>query len=120
MLDTADLEFFATQLRDLGGLASVDFDPAKVRPSGVWLRVDTLRPFGLAGGCEVQLTAFLVVAGNGYMRSLTKLTELLEVVEPTLLELAYEVGPAEVTGLVLPASSAPLPALSIALTLHTT
>lgn len=118
MLNPADLDQLATALRD-AGVRSVDYDPAQVHAPGIWLRLDTLTPATMDGGVEVGLTMFPVVAATGTTRSLGALSELLDLALPVLQAWASGYGAATVTGLALPGSSAPLPALSLPFTLHT-
>lgn len=116
--DTADLRQLASELAD-AGLRSVSFDATEVKPPGAWLRLDDVDSRALDGTAALGVTVFVVAPANGYMRSLDKLAQLLELAVPVLHELCYAVGKASTTGLVLPGSSAPLPSLSIPVTLHT-
>ena len=118
MLDPADLEQLATELR-AAGVRSVDYDPANVKAPGAWLRLDTLAPDTLDGAVNVGLTLFLVVPANGVTRSLGALSDLLDLAFPVLQRLAASIDQASITGLVLPGSTTPLPALSVPITLHT-
>lgn len=115
-----DLDTLAQAIAALEGIRCASTDPAKITTfPGAWLQLGPIEPLTLDGHYSVSLDVVLVVKDNGYARSLDALSDALGPVL-ALLRQYGPTGPVQPTGLVLPASSTPLPALSVPVQITTT
>lgn len=108
----APLDDLGTALEAVDGIRTANVDPAKVTAPGVWIQgtgVDLDR----LDGYTLTARLLLVVPDNGHRRAMTALAELLNLVLD-VVDPAGTITPAEVT---LPGDPAPLPALSVPVSL---
>lgn len=101
-------------------LRSVVVDAAKLVTPGCWLRVDSIRMETLAASHTVATTVHLVVPDSDPERAHTRLSALFTALRPTLETVGYSGADIAFTGLLIPGSSTPLPALAIPVELHIT
>lgn len=122
-MPTTDLDF--TNLDDLAtlikaaGVRSVETDPGKINPPGVFIKVDGIGD-NLLSGVTIQTTLYLVVPDQDVRRALSALADLYNLVYPVLRSVGGPTGPIRTTGLVLPNAQTPLPSLAAPLDLLTT
>ncbi len=114
---TADLDELLTDLRAVG-FRGVDLDPTKALPGGAWVRIDGLQPDTLAG-LVVEVTVHLLVPERDHGRTLDALAVAYNTAKPVLREFG-PLGVATLTGVVLPGSQTPIPALAVPVTINTT
>lgn len=117
-MDTADLDTLAETLTAAGAV-SVDTDPAKIRPPGVWIRVDGFDYDVRDASVAWHLTLHLIVPERDPRRSLDALSDLFDDLVPALSDLGGPDNPVSVAGVVLPGSTTPQPALAVPLTVYT-
>jgi hypothetical protein len=117
-LDFTNLDDLAQMLTE-AGVRSVSTDPAKVNTPGVWIKVDGIGD-NLLAGVTIRTTLYLIVPDQDVRRALTALAAMYNTVYPVLRSVGGPTGPIRTTGLVLPNSQTPLPALAAPLDLLTT
>lgn len=105
---------------DADKLRSITVDASKLLTPGVWLRIDAIRWEVLAGGHTVATTVHIVVPDSEPERAHTRLSKLFKSLRSTLEQVGYTGGDVAFTGLLVPGSSTPLPALAIPVELHIT
>lgn len=101
-------------------IKSCTLDSARLQVPGVWVRVDQLQQELLTDSYTIRATAHLVVKGAEPSKALNALGDHLDALLPVLESVGYTGDPINLTGLILPGSSSPLPALAIPLALHIT
>lgn len=119
----ADVDELVAAIRaadpDADVIRSVSINPTEVQLPGVWVRFDGLEEDVLAG-LTVKLTVHVIVPNaGGFARVLAGLAQLRNLVKPVLTTYGGPTGPTTRTGVILPSSTQPMPALAIPLDLLT-
>lgn len=120
---TRDMDELGQLLTTAAGkarLRSCTVDSSKLLTPGAWLRVNKVRHELLDGSYVVDTTVHLVVPESEPARAHTRLSELFDVLRPTLEHAGWSGDSIAFTGLLVPGSSTPLPALAIPVELHIT
>jgi hypothetical protein len=119
-LNVADLDELVELLKatDPAGetIRSVSLDPSEVNVPGIWVSLTGVGPHTLAG-VTISLTLYLIVEDAGFARTLGRLADLYNLVRPAL---PGPPGVATRSGVVLPGSTTPMPALAVPFDMLTT
>lgn len=116
-VDPADFDALIELVKSSGVFKSVSYDPAEIRRMpGCWVRVDQIDVTDTLsdGVADVPVTFHLVTSSQPAGKAFPELAGLLN----ALCSVLTPSGPAVPTGVVLPGSSAGLPALAVPFTMH--
>lgn len=118
--DMTELGQLLTEAAGPARLRSATTDSTKLLTPGAWTRVNTIRHEHLDGSYVVDCTVHLVVPESEPKRAHKRLSELFNLLRPTLENVGWSGATLAFTGLVVPGSQTPLPALAIPVELHVT
>jgi hypothetical protein len=117
-LDPADLAALVAAIAAIPAIKAASYDPTDLlRTPAAWVRIDGIDtlPVMADGHTDVPVTIHLIVPAKPFTQAFADLCPLLD----ALVDVLTPTGPALVTGVVLPGSTAVLPALAVPFTLHT-
>lgn len=112
-------ELGALLIADPSPLRSFSVDPSKVQLPGIWCRVETFNENNLHG-LTIGTTLHLITGEADWDRALKNLAPLWNYVKAQLRPLGGSRDASIVTGVVLPGSQTPMPAIAIPFDLTTT
>lgn len=101
-------------------LRNATVDAAKLLTPGAWLRVNNVRHELLDGSYVVDATVHLVVGETEPRRAHGRLSSVFNQLRPLLESIGWSGASLAFTGLLVPGSSTPLPALAVPVELHIT
>jgi hypothetical protein len=122
LLDFSDVETVVTALKAPapGGAAlrSVSTDPSKVNPPGVWVQVLSFEQDRLEG-LALELAIVMVAPDQAIAQAMATLQQLWNKARPVLESFGGPSGPTQVVSVTLPNLAAPIPGLSVPMSLST-